>query len=525
MKTIFRKKCTLSDEDINTLMSEFESCLSIKKINSEHAKKTMILLEECLLNFQKHFGEEKEIKAYLIKQIGKYSIEIKIKGEEFTPFSDEEDEDEYYTQIIKKLDIEPKYAYSNLTNTVSCEIKKEKNNFLYLVVAAAVLGILCGIIGKSILSVSAIYYVNYFFSKVSETILGLLAMTAGPFVFFSIYNSVLGVGNVGKFSKIGKSTLGHFLFCDVFFVVISVVTSVIAFPLSFSLHSSANVSRDTYSSIVDAIFGIFPNNFFGSFVEGNIVQILILALLFGIASIMMIKSHPGISECVSTLTDIVGKIMGWFTYLLPIVIFASLATNIINGDMSDILKVWYMVVVVILLIILFYVAYLIIASIKCKVSIKKLCKDTLPLTFLSMMAGSSTVILPELIDNLCSKLSINKSLARFASSTGMVFFPPDAVVVLTSATFFCASVGEVKTDISWMLLAVIMCYLFSISAPPVVGGYAAILAIMFTSLGISQTLLGIVIPAIVFLDYFCTGVKVGIIQLDILIQQKKIETI
>ena len=64
MKTIFRKKCTLSNEDINTLMSEFESCLSIKKINSEHAKKTMVLLEECLLNFQKHFGEEKEIKAY-----------------------------------------------------------------------------------------------------------------------------------------------------------------------------------------------------------------------------------------------------------------------------------------------------------------------------------------------------------------------------------------------------------------------------------------------------------------------------
>lgn len=519
MKLIISKTITLSNSAIDDFILDVNTYLKENELSTSHAKKTILMIEEGLLNYQEFFGSDKECKVTLRKHFSKVVIDIDIIGQPADPF--DENTSEFANLIVDKLDIEPNYSYSKKVNHLSATIKKEKNVFLYLLIGSIVFGVIFGFLGR-LLSDDTAYYVTYILEKISSSILGVLSMIAGPLIFFAIISAIIGLGNSSRFSRMARKTILHFIICDAVFMALITLLSFLIFPMNYGVSSIQGESQSTFTLIVDAIFNIVPANFFGAFVENNILQILIISILFGVASLAFLSKYPKIKDVVEIGVSLTGKIMEWFVYLLPLVIFVVIFTNIRNGIISNYMNIWILALFMFVTIILFFAGYLIIVSIRTKINIITLLKQVFPALILSLLTGSSVSTLPDTIDNLIRSFSIRKEYSRFSASTGIVFFVPDSILIFASTIFYCAMTTSTSVNFSWMLMAFIMCILFGVAAPPIVGGYAAVLTIMCTSLNIPSDALAVAIPLVIIFDYFCTGVKVGILQLDIILQSKNL---
>lgn len=520
MKEIITKNGTLSNKDIADFLYEVNEYLDEKKRNTVHAKKTMFMIEEALLNWQSYFGESKECEFVFSKRLSNYLLDIKIKGEEKNPFDVEDDSFELV--FVRKLDVEPEYSYERKTNTLSCKIKKEANIFALLVVIAVIAGIGFGFL-INLFPPVAVEYITYVFDKISSSVLGLLSMTAGPLIFFAISSAIIGLGKVGGSSKVARKTIVQFILCDVIFMAVIMISAFFVFPVNYQMSGSIIKSKDTFTLITDTIFNIIPTNFFGSFVEQNTLQILILAIIIGIAALSFSKIYPGVAEVAEAGVSITSKIMQWFVYLLPLVIFIALVTNISSGNFIKYANIWVLALYIFAFMILCFFTFLIIVSVKTKLKISYLLRKVLPQLFVSLLTGSSTTVLTEVIETMNKSFKMDTNYARFSASSAVVFFVPDSIVIFAAATFYGAmNDGHVLVDLSWMISLFIMCVLFGIAAPPIVGGYAAILGVMFTNFAIDSALIGVIVPLIIVFDYICTGIKVGIMQLDIILEANRL---
>lgn len=523
MKEIINKSATLSNNDIANFIYEVNDFLEQKKRNTTHAKKTMFLIEEALLNWQSYFGESKECILTFSKKRNKYLIDIKIEGEANNPF---EIQDELFEQIfIPKSDIEPEYTYKRKTNILSCKIKKETNVFGILVAASLIGGIAFGLI-LNLLPPTLIESITYVFNKISSSVLGLLSMTAGPLIFFAITSAIIGLDKASGSSKVARKTVVQFILCDIIFMSVILLSSFFVFPINYQTSGNIIKSKESFTLIVDTIFNIIPTNFLGCFIDQNFLQILLIAIIIGIASLKFTKIYPKISDVAEAGVSILSKVMQWFVYLLPLVIFITIATNISSGNFVRYANIWILAAYIFSFMILCFFTYLIIVSLKTKLQISYLLKKILPILIVSLLTGSSTTVLTEIIDSLNNYFNMDKNYARFSASSAIVFFVPDSIIIFAASIFYGAMLnGNISIDLSWIITLFIMCILFGIAAPPIVGGYAAILGIMFTNFGIDSTLIGVIVPLIIIFDYICTGIKVGILQLDIILEASKLKMI
>ena len=513
MKYIFDKKYELTNEGISELMRDILKYSESQKMDKRELFRMTLSMEEYLVRWMENSSGESPVRLKIGTRYSKTDFSLSFKDKEISPFSEDDLEDNY---ILHKTNLVPTYYYKNNLNFLVFRIEKKKNYFLYSLVAAIVLGLVFGFLGR-LFPASVLEPVSYVIEKLSDTVLGLMAMMAGPLIFFAVFTGITSIGDITKFSRIGKSTILDFLALDVIIMVLSGAVSAFLFPLKFSVSAEG----DSFKSITDTVFGIFPGNIISPLYENNFLQLLLLSVIFAVAAILMRKQYPGIIIFAETMNTYISRIMSWFCSLIGIVVFATIVTNIWSDNFTAVFRVWKVFSFVIVLMILLFFILLVIVSVKKRIKIGELTKTVMPLIGVTILVGSSTTAIPEIIDKSTNYFKNEEFFSKFAGSLGIIFFTPDTILIFTSIVFYCTSVESVGVSASWLIIAGVMILLFSIAAPPVAGGYTALLGVIFVTLSIPNTTLTSIITIIVFLDYICTGFKVGCLLLDMAVQGEK----
>ena len=515
MKYQLDKEYNLSYEGISELIDDIINYSTLKN-NSKDVHKLSLSVEEYLIRWLDNSNGDNHIRMKIGENFSKTIYSLSLKDKEITPFDENEINSNY---VLRYLNVIPSYYYKDNLNLLVFELKKQKNYFFYSLILAIILGIALGLIGTA-LPATVLEPIAYIVEKLSDTVLGLMTMVAGPLIFFAIFSGITSMGDIEKFNKIGRSTFANYILMDVIFLVSSALISVLLFPLSFG----GTEKTDSLTSVTDTVFGIFPANLLNPFLESNFIQILLISVIFAVAAILLKKQYPEIIRFGETANILISKMMTWFCSLIGIVIFATIATSIWNSEVSEIIDIWEVFVIVIALMLVFLIIYIIMVSIRKKMSIKTILKTTMPLIGVSILTGSSTASLQNMIDTSTTVYKNESFFSKFASSLGIVFFAPDSFFILSSITIYCASVSNISISVSWIVTAVLMIYLFSIAAPPVSGGYVALLSIIFSTLAIPARSLTMIAAIVVFLDYICTGLKVGILTLNIALRGEKLKS-
>lgn len=128
-----------------------------------------------------------------------------------------------------------------------------------------------------------------FLSPVGRIFLNLIRFIVCPLVLFSVMGGIVSMNDAKKVGLLGAKTVGCFLLTTLVAVCLSLAVGMSVrgiFPILKDLASAGggSVVKNANTSLTDAIVGIFPDNFARPFIDANMLQVIVMAVFFGLAT-------------------------------------------------------------------------------------------------------------------------------------------------------------------------------------------------------------------------------------------------
>ena len=223
-----------------------------------------------------------------------------------------------------------RYKYINGINTVQVTLLPPNRKSLYLALGSLALGILCGIVMR-LLVPEAITNgaLTYFLNPVKKMYLSALSIVIGPVVFFSIVTCISQFEDLRELGKIGAKVMGWYLFTTVLALGVAAAMFFLFKPgspgmtigASGDVQSIVEKSQQTNISVLDTIINIVPNNPIRPFLEGNMLQLIFLAVLVGVAVGMIGDYSRPLKELFGSCNKLFLKITTMIVGVMPLAVF------------------------------------------------------------------------------------------------------------------------------------------------------------------------------------------------------------
>jgi len=341
--------------------------------------------------------------------------------------------------------------------------------------------------------------------------INMLKMIAVPLVLISLINGVSGLKDISQLSSMGGKTIGIYLVTTVLAVSIGLLAVNLIKPgKSFSqetrdqmvvenqqkasqVEQSAKAQKE--SGPLQFLVEMVPSNIFNSASDnGNMLQVIFFALLFGIALIMVPDQSKveGIKNFFDGANEVILKMVDVIMLYAPIGVFALLGNIMVDlaGDNPsaalEILKglAIYSITVILGLAIMVFVVYPLFLKFYAKFSYKKFFQGLAPAQLLAFSTSSSAATLPLTMERCEEKLGVSKKVASFVLPLGATINMDGTSCYQAIAAVFIAQVYGMELGLSAQLTIVLTATLASIGSAAVPGAGIIMLAIVLGAVGV-----------------------------------------
>lgn len=316
--------------------------------------------------------------------------------------------------------------------------------------------------------------------------LNLIKFVVCPLVLFSVMSGVVSMDDVKKVGTLGLKTVLIFFVTSAFAVSFAIAVGLMAkglFPVLGKATNAPPVANT--ASISEMIVGIFPDNFAKPFIDANMLQIIVMALFFAIAIILIggttgKRLTNGIqlmdALCVKTLETIMKlSPFGVFCLMCPIV-----ATNgsAVIGSLAALIVVIYACYAFHLVVFDPLFVYLF-----ARVSPKRFLGNMMPAIVFSFSSSSSVGSLP--VNLSCvTKLGVSKEISSFVLPLGATINMNGTVIYHGVCAVFVAACYGIDLSLGQIVSIVTTSTLASIGTAGVPGAGVVMLAMVLSAAGL-----------------------------------------
>ncbi|MGJ5221846.1 cation:dicarboxylate symporter family transporter, partial [Bradyrhizobium oligotrophicum] len=349
------------------------------------------------------------------------------------------------------------------------------------VVIAMILGALVGLLFPSFAAQLKI---------LGDIFLRLIKTAVAPLVFLCV---VIGVVSAGDFKRIGKVGLVAMLYFEIVSSIALAFGLVAGNLLGIGQGMSATTAASGVKppsaagaphSTLEFILNIFPDNFVGAFARGELLQVLVIALIFGAALLHLKESKRlPIERGLNAISDVFFEFIHLIMWVAPIGTFGAVAFAVGSSGTAVLLSLIYLVLSFYAVVILFIVVVLggICAMFRINIlSFLAFIKDEI---FIVLGTASSESVLPRLLEKLpaygCSKQSVGLVLP-----TGYAFNLDGTSIYMSMGILFLANAYNVPLDFSQQLGILAIMLLTSKGAATVSGGSFVVFAATVAATGV-----------------------------------------
>ena len=492
-----------SNSNIDLACEEVGKFLASAGVDRREALRIKLTFEEVLLEYQAKFGEETTYKLKCTRRLSAIKVEIEVTGEGFNPLEKESDGGGLINGLLAGIGLAPTYSYKNGKNYIVFTPKKKPMSGTLKMLVAIVLSVITGLLLTLLPDGARTSLSEDFLTPVADLFFGAIAAVSGPFIFLSVLGSICSMGNTETLGKIGKKTVGA-IFGHM--TVAGLGLTLIA-TLFFKV-TPGSVSGSDFTKVLDLIYNIVPANIFEPFINGNSLQIIFIAVLFGIAMLMLSSKISGVFTVVEQLSSLVQAVMGIVLEALPFALFVIFTNMIVSGTIIELVGSYKMILLIFLLVIVYLAAMVLWISLRKKLSPLLLIKKALPTFLIALTTASSAAAFSTNIKDANKKLGIGKNLVDFGIPLGQVLFKmSEFAMFIPIVLTFAENYGIAITPV-WLILAYITVWLISFAVPPVAGGAIMGFTIVFAQLGIPMEAMAIAIALNAITDFPLTAMNV-----------------
>ena len=498
-----RETYTLCPENIDIIANKIETICRENKLDHKSEIRVRLSVEESLALWMDYFGEDKTVIFEFGYKLLRPFFQISVDGEAVNPYDiHNEDYGIGGKSLLVSFGLIPDYSYRNGRNSLTFNIKKESRSQILSLLIVILSALAVGILGKLYIPADIITSISdQIITPISDAFFNVLKATAGPMIFLSVAWGIYGIGDVYTLGRIGKKLMLSFMLVVFAFSFLG----AFFFPFFSNTLSSGTTQLNQFGKLFEMILGIFPDNIFSPFIEGNTLQIIFLAFIIGISMIFLGQRTYSVAKAVEQINHIINFLMSFISKLVPYFVFIVLVQIIWSDNFETLLTVWkfagvfFIAYIVLIFLLLFYV------SARHKTNPFSLLKNCLPSYMIALTTASSAATFESNITICRNKLGIDNSMTSFGIPFGMVMFKPNTALYYILLCFYLSSIYNVNVTLSWILIAVIITAVCAVATPPIPGGAAATYTMLFLQLGIPSEALAIALAVDLIFDFFMTS--------------------
>ena len=350
---------------------------------------------------------------------------------------------------------------------------------------------------------------KYLFNLGGQIFKNLLLLIVVPLVFFSLVSGISSLSNMVKLGSIASKTIVLYLMTTAFAVVIAIFFGW-AFNISGYQGELGSFNAPSgEASLYDTVLRIFPNNIFGAFVENNMLGIVFISILFGIALNLTDELTDKLSKNFERLNIVFMKIVLIIMSFAPIGVFCLMGSYVMDNGLNifgDLIQY-----VLILMFVLFFHLVFTYSL------ILKMLANLNPITFFKKMrnvalfafsTSSSAATIPVTLKTVTDDLGVKKDVSSFVIPVGATINMDGTAIMQGLATMFIASTAGVDLSMVEYMQIVLLAMVASIGAAAVPSAGTITLALILSSLGLPLDAIGLILAVDRILDMIRTSVNV-----------------
>ena len=359
--------------------------------------------------------------------------------------------------------------------------QKKKLSLTVKITISLVLGVIAGLLlqGRSDIAVT---YIKPF----GTIYLNLIKMVVVPVVLLSIMQGIISLQDVRKVGSIGVKTVAFYMCTTALAVTLGLLfANILNVGGGYVIATEGLVYEAKEApSFIDTLVNIFPSNFFQPMASANMLQVIVIAILFGFGIILAGEKGKAAQEFVDSFAEVCFKVMGMILQLSPIGVFALICPVVAENGPAVLLPLLKVILVA-------YVGYICHMILVYSMAVKGFAGMN-PVTFFQgmsrpiMFAFSSASSVGTLPFNLeaTQKLGARKSVASFVLPLGATINMDGTAIYQGVCAIFIAEIFGIDLALSQQLTIILTATLASIGTAGVPGSGMIMLAMVLQSVGL-----------------------------------------
>ncbi len=334
------------------------------------------------------------------------------------------------------------------------------------------------------------------FQLLGQVFLRGIMMMVVPLVFISLVNGAASMGDVKKLGRVGARTIAFYLVTTAFAVSLALVLGYLLKPgigLDLGAIEQIETTVNEKTPLVQILFEMVPRNPISAMADGNMLQIIVFAIITGIGLSILGDKVKIILQIFEQLNELVMKMVGFVMLFAPLGVFGLIARTFATVGYAALVPLLkYIIAVYIGLILHAGLVYSGLLKGLTGLSPKKFYKKFFPAMSVAFSTASSNATVPINLDINEKQLGVSRNIAAFTIPLGATINMDGTAIMQGVATFFIAQVYNVPLSIGAILTVVLTATLASIGTAGVPGAGTIMLSMVLQSIGLPLEGIGLI---------------------------------
>jgi len=340
-------------------------------------------------------------------------------------------------------------------------------NLYFQVIIAIVLGVVVGIYSPDLAK-------NDWIKALGDGFVKLIKMVIAPIIFCTVVSGIAHISDARKVGRVGIKALVYFEIVSTLALIIGLLVANVVQPgVGFSGKADAGsvagyLKQAGEMKSVDFVLNIIPDSVVGAFAKGDVLQVLLFAILFGFSLMALGERGQSVRRFVDDMAHAIFGVIAIIVKAAPIGAFGAMAYTIGRYGPSALGNLAFLIGTFYLTAFLFVVLVLGIIARMAGFSIFKFIvyiKDEL---LIVLGTSSSESVLPQLMEKM-ERLGCSKPVVGLVVPTGYSFNLDGTNIYMTLATLFIAQALGVPLNFNEQLVILGVAMLTSKGASGITG--------------------------------------------------------
>ncbi|MBP7433354.1 dicarboxylate/amino acid:cation symporter [bacterium] len=396
-------------------------------------------------------------------------------------------------------------------------IKKKRfsltNQIFFALIAGALTGVILNIVSAGQHSgFINNWLISGLFEIVGKMFISAIRMLVVPLVLTSLICGAAGINDIKKLGRVGGKTLVFYLSTTAIAVTIALIVSYIIDPgIGFQTEIQVAEKIETpVLSIAQTIYSIVPVNPFAAFSEGNMLQVIFFALVFGFSMAALGEKVQNVRTLIEQLNEIVMKMIMVVMATAPFGVFALVANVFAKEGFSAFVPlIKYIICVTVALLIQFSVTYGLALKIFARLSLITFIKKFYSTMLVAFSTASSNATLPVTMETAEKEMGVSNKIASFTLPLGATVNMDGTAIMQGCAVVFISQVYGIDLSLTALLTVVLTATIASIGTAGVPSVGLITLSMVLTQAGLPVEGIALIMGIDRILDMMRTAVNIS----------------